>query len=447
MSRVPCDLPDCKAILGQRRLFRVLGKPFKRQQNLPEQLIGAVVGLVRLRIAMRLRRVAGIVAPSLLLMLGACSSLGASGPTTSRVRHASDESVGASNIQIIPVTDAVARQVAATSRPALFSEALGEPPPVGTLIGRGDILQVLIWEAPPPVLFGGSASFGATDASSGVEAPAVVSQQTSIPNMMVDDDGNISIPFAGSIHAAGLTPHQVERAIVSRLAGKAHEPQVVVQISHNATADVTLVGDVATNSLVPLTPRGERLLDVLAAAGGVKTPIDKTTIQITRGDRVVTMPLAAVVRDPAQNVRLQPEDVITAISQSYSFTALGETGTSSEIPFESTGITLAQALGRAGGLKSESADVRGVFIFRLENPAAVSPAIASTARRTSDGRIPVIYVVNLKDPASFFVAQSFPIRDKDVLYISRAPLSDLQRFVSIAASMVFPVINLTHAVP
>jgi polysaccharide export outer membrane protein len=356
--------------------------------------------------------------------------------------------VGASNIQIVHVTDAVARQVASVSRPTEFSQALGDSPPAPTIIGRGAVLQVSIWEAPPAVLFGTTTSFGAGNASSAVAAPFVgVSQQTSIPDMMVDDSGNIRIPFAGSIHAAGLTPRQLEQEIVSRLRGKAHEPQAVVQITRNANADVTLVGEVATNSRIPLTPQGERLLDVLAAAGGVKTPINKTTIQITRGGRVVTMPLEAVVRDPAQNIRLQPSDVVTAISQSLSFTALGETGTSSEVPFESTGITLAQALGRAGGLNPDRADVHGVFVFRFENPAAVSPAIAATARRTADGRIPVIYVVDLKDPAALFVAQTFPIRDKDVLYVSRAPLSDLQRFVSIAASMVFPIVNLKNAIP
>ena len=390
-----------------------------------------------------------IAAASLLLMmLSACAALGANGPATSTVRSAANEPVGASNIQIVHVTDAVARQVASVSRPTEFSQALGDSPPAPTIIGRGAVLQVSIWEAPPAVLFGTTTSFGAGNASSAVAAPFVgVSQQTSIPDMMVDDSGNIRIPFAGSIHAAGLTPRQLEQDIVSRLRGKAHEPQAVVQITRNANADVTLVGEVATNSRIPLTPQGERLLDVLAAAGGVKTPINKTTIQITRGGRVVTMPLEAVVRDPAQNIRLQPSDVVTAISQSLSFTALGETGTSSEVPFESTGITLAQALGRAGGLNPDRADVHGVFVFRFENPAAVSPAIAATARRTADGRIPVIYVVDLKDPAALFVAQTFPIRDKDVLYVSRAPLSDLQRFVSIAASMVFPIVNLKNAIP
>jgi polysaccharide export outer membrane protein len=383
----------------------------------------------------------------LLLMLGACSSFGASGPTSGNIRSAANESVGTGNIQIVHVTDAVARQVAAASRSSLFSEALGEAPPVGTVIGRGDVLHVSIWEAPPAVLFGSSTSFGGTGGSAGFQSIAQASQQTSIPDMMVDDAGNITVPFAGLIPAADRTPSEVAREIVRRLTGKAHDPQVIVDISRNVSANVTLVGEVANSSRVPLTSRGERLLDVLAAAGGVKSPTDKTTIQITRGDKVVTMPLAAVIRDPAQNIRLQPEDVVTAMSQSYSFTALGETGTSAEIPFESTGITLAQALGRAGGLKSDSADIRGVFIFRLENPRALSPAIASTARRTADGRIPVVYVVDLKDPASFFVAQTFPIRDKDVLYVSVAPLSDLQRFVGIAASMVFPIVNLRTLVP
>jgi len=386
------------------------------------------------------------VAPCLLaLTLAGCASLGANGPSTRTIRHAEQESVGSGKIQIIPVTEAVARQVESASREIEFARILGDAPPAGTIVGRGDVIQVSIWEAPPAVLFGGTATFGASDASSALTSPfAGMSDQTSIPDMMVDDTGYVTIPFAGRVLAAGLSPRQIEQEIVSKLKGKAHDPQAIVQISRNANTDVTLVGDVATNTRVPLTPRGERLLDVIAAAGGVKTPVNKTMIQITRGERVVRMPLERIVRDPLQNIRLEPNDVVTAISQQYSYVALGETGSSSEVPFESTGITLSQALGRAGGLNADRADIHGIFIFRLENPAAVSPSVAAAAQRTVDGRIPVIYVVDLKDPASFFVAQAFPIEDKDVLYVSRAPLSDLQRFVSIAASIAFPVINLSR---
>ena len=123
------------------------------------------------------------------------------------------------------------------------------------------------------------------------------------------------------------------------------------------------------------------------------------------------------------------------------------TGTTAEIPFEQTGITLAQAIGRMGGLKDDRANARGVFIFRMESPAALDPAIAASARRTPDGKIPVVYRVDLRDPATLFVAQSFPIRNKDVIYVSTAKLTDIQRFVSILSSLAFTAIGLGQAVP
>ncbi len=388
-----------------------------------------------------------MAAALVLLSTAGCTAFGASGPTSRAVHSAENRPLAGSLIKVVDVNDAVTRQVLSANRSTTFSEALGDAAPPGTIVGRGDVLGVTIWEAPPAALFGSQAAFGATNTGSLLSATAGVSQQTALPEMMVDSQGMIQVPFAGSIPAAGRTPQQIEREIVSRLTGKAHDPQVIVRLVQNANSSVTVVGDVGESRRVTLTPRGERLLDVLAASGGVKQPVGKTTIQITRGDKVVSLPLETVIRDPAENIRLASDDVVTALYQPYSFISLGATGTSAEIPFEETGITLAQALGRVGGLKDDRANVRGVFIFRLENPAALDPAVAATARRTPDGRIPVIYRVDLGNPASFFVAQSFPIRNKDVLYVSSAPLADLQRFVSIVSSMAFSVIGIGQAIP
>ena len=393
------------------------------------------------------RNVAKLCACALLASLAACSSLGSSGPSASIVKGSAGAPMGSGIIKVVDVTEGVARQAAANNYVVPFSQTLGDLPPEAAVVGRGDVLEVTIWEAPPAVLFGSNTSFGASDSSSMAAMTAGLGQRTALPEMMVDSDGLIRVPFAGAIQAAGRTPREIERAIVSRLAGKAHDPQVSVQMATNANATVTVVGDVATNARIPLTPRGERLLDVIASAGGVKQPIGKMTIQITRGDRVASLPLEAVIHDPAQNIHLRPNDVVTALYQPFSFTSLGATGVSAEIPFEGTGLTLAQALGRVGGLKSEQADIRGVFIFRLEEPANLDPALAATARRTPDGRIPVIYRVNLRDPATFFVAQGFPIKNKDVLYVSTAPLSDFARFMGIASSMAFTAIGLGQAIP
>lgn len=372
-------------------------------------------------------------------LLSSCSLMTAAGPSSKAIAHSRHQSVADVGIRVVDVTDAVARRVMDSNRLALFSEGLGDGLPIGSTVGKGDVLDISIWEAPPAALFGG---IGTDMRQSSLNSTL---RSASLPEQMVDSDGEITVPFAGTIKAGGRTPQQIARDIILRLNGKAHDPQVVVSIARNATSNVTVVGDVTSSTRVPLTAKGERLLDALASAGGVKQPIDKMTIQVTRGSQVQTLPLETVIRDPRQNIRLQPDDVITALFQPFSFTALGAAGTNAEVPFEGTGITLAQALGRVGGLQDLRADASGVFIFRMEDPIVLG-SDEKGATLNQNGRVPVIYRVDLKNPSSLFVAQAFPIRNKDVLYISNAPLADLQKFVNIISSTLFPAAALGSAI-
>ena len=370
------------------------------------------------------------------LMIPACAIMPATGPSSRGIARVEDgHHIGGAGIQVVDVTDDVTRHLLASDRQHLFSEELGEGTPVGTVVGRGDVLDVAIWEAPPAALFGPSSDLRSVSGGRG----------TALPEQMVDSDGQIVVPFIGQVQAAGRAPQAIARDITSRLTGIAHRPQAVVRLVRNAAANVTVVGDVMSSSRVPLTARGERVLDVLALAGGVKQPVNKTTIQITRGSKVVSLPLESVIRDPSQNVRLQPEDVMTALFQPFSFTALGAIGKNDEVPFEGTGLTLAQALGRISGLQDTRSDVKGVFIFRLEDPQAFAPMSSEAVKATPDGKVPVIYRINMKDPATFFVAQSFPMRNRDVLYVSNAPLADIQKFVNVIYSTLLPVATTATA--
>lgn len=367
------------------------------------------------------------------LALSGCAALPSSGPSTGQIgRIAKGVSANDAGIAIIDVSDAVARDILAGGRHVPFSESLGDGQAIGSVIGKGDVLDIAIWEAPPAALFG--AAGGTTQ----LTASGATARGTSLPEQMVDSDGQITIPFVGRIQAAGRTPQEISREINRRLIGKAHQPQTIVRLVRNAAANVTVVGDVATSARVPLTARGERVLDVLATAGGVKQPVGKMVIQITRGASVSALPLETVIRDPRQNVRLQPDDVMTLLFQPYSFTALGAVGRNGELPFEATGLTLAQALGRVSGLDDARANAKGAFIFRFEQPEALPQNLRQLGRPTPDGRIPVIYRINLKDPETLFVAQSFPMQDKDVLYVSNAPLADFQKFLGAVFSTILP---------
>lgn len=390
----------------------------------------------------RTRRSGFALALLLATALAGCTSLGGSGPQSGAIRDAQGVDFAGAEIRVVDLTPEVAQSLSATDRAETFATAFGEGDPVGTVIGPGDVLDVSVWEAPPAALFG---MFG-QPADVAAAADPTLARQTDLPQQMVDADGIVSLPFIGRLPAAGRTPRQLEADIAARLKGIAHQPQVSVGLLRNASANVTVVGKVVTNGRVPLTPRGERLLDVLAVSGGAVERLERTSIQITRNDKVVSMPMETVVRDPQQNIRLQPDDVVTAIYQPYSFTAMGALGAQSEVDFEATGITLSQAMGRVSGLQDTRADVKGVFVFRLEDPSRLDPAIVAGARLMPDGTLPVVYRIDLSDPRGIFLMQSFQMRNRDVLYVSNAPGVDLQKFVTILSQIAFSLIGITNAV-
>jgi polysaccharide export outer membrane protein len=371
----------------------------------------------------------------IVLMISGCATypgwLSSTGPSGQQVEE-SQESERMEGIRVIDIDDTVARRLLSFHKKMLFSDAFTETAHSGYVIGPGDVIEVSVWEAPPSMLFGGEI----VDPRSRL---MTTTSATTFPEQMISSEGMITIPFAGKIATSGKTLEQVEAQIAKALKGRANQPQVLVRLIHNNTANVTVMGEVNKSMRMPLTAGRERLLDAVATAGGVRESISKMSLQLTRGDQMRVLPLDIIIRDPQQNIALQPGDVVTALFQPLSFTALGAAAKNGEINFETKGISLAQALARAGGLDDTRADARAVFIFRLED---VNTLDWDTPPKTNpDGKVPVIYQLNLKHPASFFVAQSFPVDNEDVLYISNAPVADLQKLLNIATSVTYPFMN------
>lgn len=364
--------------------------------------------------------------------LGACSWVPSAGPSRVQVNEAGSQN-NEKGIQIVDVTDQVARSLFAQRSKDDFAAVLGGNNAFQQALGVGDRVVVSIWEAPPATLFsGGTDEISVSGAPSGARV-------TTLPEQVVNGDGNISVPFLGEVRAASRTPSQLQADIAVRLKPLAHDPQVLVRLINNETSYVTVVGDVSNSTRMPLSARGERVLDALASAGGVKQPVDKIMIQVTRGNTVASEPLQTVIRNPRQNVPLKAGDVVTALFQPFSFTALGATGKNSEVNFEAQGINLAQALARAGGLDDNRSDAKGVYVFRFEDANALNWP-NQPVRTTAEGKVPVVYRIDLKNPDSFFVAQSFMMENKDVLYISDAPVADAQKVLNLVFSLVYPVV-------
>jgi polysaccharide export outer membrane protein len=345
-------------------------------------------------------------------------------------------------IKLVDIDDTVVRSLVDREQHDSFAASFGTQAPFVPVIGLGDTLEVVVWEAPPATLF----LPASLDAHVSNAAGAVI-----LPQQLVGRGGAIQVPFAGRIEVLGKSTTDVADEIARQLRHKANQPQVIVRVAQNGSAAVSVVGEVVTNIRVPLNSGGERLLDALAAAGGSRQPVGKTTLQLTRGNDMRLMSLDDVVRDPAQNIVLRPGDVLTVLSQPYSFTVLGASGKQQETPLETQGISLAQALGRAGGLLDSRADPNGIFVFRMEpaDPAAggASAPMDATVGHTLSGLRPVVYRLDLRDPKSFFAMRDFPIRNRDILYISNAPSTDLQKFLNLVFSVNRQVVYTFNTSP
>ncbi|MFN3659319.1 MAG: polysaccharide biosynthesis/export family protein [Pseudolabrys sp.] len=264
----------------------------------------------------------------------------------------------------------------------------------------------------------------------------------SIPEQIVDRDGTISIPYAGQLKVVGLRPSDVETRIVDLLKNKAIEPQAVVTISKNFSNSVTVTGEVTRGAIIPLTVKGDRVLDVIASAGGISgTAAHETFVRLTRGGKTADIPFNAILASPGENVYVRPKDIITVVRDPQTFTAFGSTGQNASIPFSAVGISLEEAIAKAGGLLDSRADPAGIFLFRFE-PAELVAQLQPGRQLPSEGDlVPVIYRLNLRNANSFFLARAFQIKNKDILYVSNAPSTPVEKFLRLVGAVTAPVVS------
>src|SRR6185312_8172368 len=127
------------------------------------------------------------------------------------------------------------------------------------------------------------------------------------------------------------------------------------------------------------------------------------------------------LRDEQQNVRLAPRDQVRLVYQPRKFSTFGALGRAAQIPLEDEKVTMAAALSRTGGLDSRSADARSVLVFRFERPEVAS-ALGVAAPPRPKG-VPIIYLLNLRDPSGLFIANQFEIEPDDLIYVPRSNLT------------------------
>lgn len=373
-------------------------------------------------------------------LLTGCAILPRSGPYTSAMMNISKETQG--QIAFVNLNLLTAERLAQVPEPTLQGSFGDYRPPETQRIGVGDVVQITLWEA-------GSGGLFAPPASAG--SPSAGSHSVTIPDQVVAGDGSVTVPFAGRVPVVGRTPPEVERDIVARLAGKADDPQALVTVVKNRSATVTVMGEVGPGARVPLSVRGDRLLSVIAQAGGIRAPVSDIVIALSRGNRTVRVPMEEVLNSPRQDIYVRPGDEIVLIRDPETYTVVGATGRNAVVPFGTRYLTLDQALAKAGGILDNVANPAGVFVLRFE-PASVMHLLpqAQGSPVPHGGMVPVVYHINMRQPQSLFTARRFVMHNKDILYVSDAPVIDVQKLLGLFGQVVQPAVTgltLNNAVP
>ncbi|OYU47125.1 MAG: sugar transporter [Rhizobiales bacterium PAR1] len=353
-------------------------------------------------------------------LLTGCSALPSTGPTSAEV--VSDAQAGENIRYILRDVDESIVSILSSARTATFHSSFGDHrPPPSQRIGIGDTISVTVWEAAAGGLF----------SSPAIDRNSTGARSAMIPEQVVARDGSVTVPYAGRIYVAGLTTPEVEKRIVERLTGKAIEPQVLVTVPQGLSNSVTVLGEVTNGVRVPLSVRGERVLDVLAMAGGVRAPAHESFVSLQRNGRSIAVPMQRLIANANENIYAHPKDVITVVRDPQTFSVFGAAGRNAVVPFEAAGITLEQAIAKSGGLIDSRSDPYGVFLLRYESKDVARQLDPSFQFAASDVRVPVVYRLNLRDTRSYFLAQTIGIRNRDMIYIANAPLNEVQKVISL----------------
>ena len=355
----------------------------------------------------------------LLISFGGCAEMPTSGPSSSDIRGGAPlepDGLAYGLVRLTPEAVSILRQYEPKGLAGTFTD---RRTPAKLTFGVGDVLSVTIFEAAAGGLF--------IPAEAGVRPGNFVT----LPDQAIDNDGNITVPYAGAVRAAGHTSVEVQNAIVAAIRNRAIEPQAVVNVTQQRTSLITVLGEVNVPSrfAVSAAGAGDRILDAITRSGGIKGQGFETWVMLERHGKRATVPFENLVMNPSSNIYAQPGDQIYVYREQQKFIALGATGQSGQFNFDAWRINLAEGVSKAGGLIDAQADPAAVFMYRAEPRDVAERLGVDVAKFPGAAIVPVIYSINFRDPGGFFLASKVQMRNGDIIFVSNARSVEVTKFL------------------
>jgi polysaccharide export outer membrane protein len=285
-------------------------------------------------------------------------------------------------------------------------QLFGKPTPYA--IGPGDVLDIVVWDHPELIWPPSSVSTAGTD---------VYGSNPISPGYTVDEGGVVQFAYIGAVNVGGLTELEARDLISSKLAHFVKNPQVTLRVQAFRSRRVYMDGEVRSPGLFVLNDVPMTLVEAINRAGGFTPLADRSSVDVIRDGKSTTVSIPDLIArgvNPSA-VMLKDGDMVRVLGREDSKVfVLGEVTRPTTLFLRNGQLTLNEALGDAGGLNPSSAEGKQVFVVRREQAGQ-----------------PEIYHLDASSPTALALAEGFPLKAKDVVFVDAAPVVRWSRVVGL----------------
>jgi len=264
-------------------------------------------------------------------------------------------------------------------------------------LGPGDIISIIVWDHPELTI------------------PAGSFRTAEQAGTVVADDGTIYFPYAGVVSVLGKTTSEVRKLLSAKLTRYIEQVQLDVRMVAFRSQQVYVVGEVAKPGIQQVTDIPMTVIEAVNRAGGFTPEADYSRVLLTRRGTTYLVDIQAMYDygATAQNALLENGDIINVADRSYNkIFVLGEVVRPGSQVMNKKRSTLAEALSDAGYISQTTSNPRWIYVMR------------------GDTETPELFHLDSRLPDAMLLADRFPLRPRDVVYVDAAAVVRWQRVIS-----------------